>query len=332
MTPRYAAVHESPKGPGDARPTASQIVEDQDLKSQLGDKVIMVTGASAGLGVETAKALFETGATLYLTARDINKAKSALGSLAESKRVHLLELDLNSLASVRCCAAEFKKKSRTLNILIENAGVMACPEGTTADGFETQFGTNHLAHFLLFNLLQPALLASSTPSFNSRVVVLASSAHMITDVHFDNINLRGEYSPWIAYGQSKTANIWTANEIDRRFGSKGLHAFSLHPGAIATDLLKHVTDEQKSSWDDDKYLKYYWKSPAQGAATTVWGALAKELEGTGGKYLDDCQIAGPHDPARSGSQGPGYESWAYNPEGEGKLWERTLELLKLDDI
>jgi NAD(P)-dependent dehydrogenase (short-subunit alcohol dehydrogenase family) len=155
---------------------------------------------------------------------------------------------------------------------------------------------------------------------------------MTTDVHFDNINLRGEYSPWIAYGQSKTANIWTANEIDRRFGNKGLHAFSLHPGAIATDLLKHVTDEQKSSWDDDKYLKYYWKSPAQGAATTVWGALAKELEGTGGKYLDDCQIAGPHDPARSGSQGPGYESWAYNPEGEGKLWEKTLELLKLDDI
>ncbi|KAL3465648.1 hypothetical protein BJX64DRAFT_296942 [Aspergillus heterothallicus] len=332
MISRYAAVHESPKGPGDARPTASQIVEDQGLKGQLGDKTILLTGASAGLGVETAKALLETGATLYLTARNLDKAKVALGSLAQSERVHLLELDLNSLASVRRCAAEFKRKSSTLNILIENAGVMACPEGVTADGFETQLGTNHLAHFLLFYLLQPVLLASSTPSFSSRVVILASSAHLITDVHFDNVNLRGEYDPWIAYGQSKTANIWTANEIDRRFGSKGLRAFSLHPGAIATDLLKHVTDEQKLSWNENEYLKNYWKSPAQGAATTVWAALATELDKEGGKYLDDCQIAGPHDAARSGGQGPGYASWAYNPDGEGRLWRKTLELLNLDDL
>jgi NAD(P)-dependent dehydrogenase (short-subunit alcohol dehydrogenase family) len=176
------------------------------------------------------------------------------------------------------------------------------------------------------------MLASSQPDFNSRVVILASSAHYITDVHFDNINLSGEYDPWVAYGQSKTANIWTANEIDRRFGDKGLHAFSLHPGAIATDLLKHVSDEQRSAWGENSYLATYWKSPAQGAATTVWGAIAKELEGKGGKYLDDCQVAGPHDSAKSGGQGPGYEAWAYNERGEKRLWDLTLRMLNLKDL
>ncbi|KAL2802812.1 hypothetical protein BJX63DRAFT_437496 [Aspergillus granulosus] len=193
---------------------------------------------------------------------------------------------------------QFKKKSSTLNILIENAGVMACPEGVTVDGFETQFGTNHLAHFLLFYLLQPVPHASSTPSFNYRVVILASNAHMITDVHFNNINLRGD----------------------------------LHPGDIATDLLKYVTNEQKASWGENEYLKNDWKSPVRGVATMVWGALAKEMDGRGGKYLDDCQIDGQHNPARSGGQGPGHASWAYNPDGERRLWYKTLEPLKLDDL
>lgn len=333
MTSRYSSVHQvqSLGGPGDARPTALQIVKDQNLGGQLSDKVILITGCSSGLGVETARALYQTGATLYLTARDTDKVKTALSDIVGSTRVHLLHLDLGSLASVRTCAEEFKSKSSTLNILVENAGVMACPEGRTVDGFETQFGTNHLAHFLLFHLLRPTLLASSTPEFNSRVVIVASSAHYITDVHFDNINLDNEYEPWKAYGQSKTANIWTANEIERRFGSKDLHAFSLHPGAIATNLARHVSDEQKAKWGEDEYVKRYLKSPEQGAATTVWGAVAKELEGKGGLFLDDCQIAGPHDAQKSGSQGPGYAPWAYNPQGEARLWSDSLKLLKLSD-
>ncbi|KAB8075573.1 hypothetical protein BDV29DRAFT_171689 [Aspergillus leporis] len=326
---RYTKAHESPKGPGDARPTALQIVKDENREHDLTDKVILITGCSSGLGIETAKALFRTGATLYLTARDLGKAKTALGDIVESPRVHLLHLDLNSLASVRACAEEFKSKSSTLNILIENAGVMACPEGRTADGFETQLGTNHLAHFLLFYLLKPVLLSSSTPNFHSRVVAVASSAHRVSSVHFDNLTLEGEYEPWKAYGQSKTANIWTANEIERRYGAQGLHAFSLHPGAIATELLRHVSDEQKAQWDGDDWLKNYWKSPEQGAATSVWGAVARELEGTGGKYLDDCQIAPAADLTKR--HGPGYASWAYNPDGEVKLWAKTLELLKLKD-
>ncbi|EHK42501.1 hypothetical protein TRIATDRAFT_86611 [Trichoderma atroviride IMI 206040] len=333
MTSRYASVHqiEALGGPGDARPTASQIVQDQQLVDKLSNKVILITGCSSGIGVETARALYLTGATLYLTARDTAKVEAALGDLIESPRVHVLHLDLDSLGSVRACAEEFKSKTARLNILIENAGVMACPEGRTADGFETQFGTNHLAHFLLFQLLRPMLLASSTPEFNSRVVIVASSAHYVSDVHFDNLSLENEYDPWKAYGQSKTANIWTANEIERRYHSKGLHAFSLHPGAIATDLLRHVDDDVKNGWQQNKYLDTYWKSPEQGAATSVWAALAKELEGKGGLYLDDCQIAGAHDASKTGPQGPGYKPWAYNPEGETKLWKMSLELLNLSD-
>ena len=208
---------------------------------------------------------------------------------------------------------------------------MACPEGRTADGFETQLGTNHLAHFLLFHLLKPQLLASATLEFASRVVNLASSSHYISDVHFDNLNLDGGYETWNAYGQSKTANIWTANEIERRYGSKNLHAFSVHPGVIATDLLRHIPEEQKAAWDDDNYIKDYWKSPEQGAATSVWAAVATELEGKGGKYLDDCQVAAPRNPAKSGGQGPGYGSWAYNSEGEAKLWKKTLELINMSE-
>ncbi|UKZ61216.1 uncharacterized protein TrAtP1_002484 [Trichoderma atroviride] len=333
MTSRYASVHqiEALGGPGDARPTASQIVQDQQLVDKLSNKVILITGCSSSIGVETARALYLTGATLYLTARDTAKVEAALGDLIESPRVHVLHLDLDSLGSVRACAEEFKSKTARLNILIENAGVMACPEGRTADGFETQFGTNHLAHFLLFQLLRPMLLASSTPEFNSRVVIVASSAHYVSDVHFDNLSLENEYDPWKAYGQSKTANIWTANEIERRYHSKGLHAFSLHPGAIATDLLRHVDDDVKNGWQQNKYLDTYWKSPEQGAATSVWAALAKELEGKGGLYLDDCQIAGAHDASKTGPQGPGYKPWAYNPEGETKLWKMSLELLNLSD-
>ncbi|RAK88387.1 NAD(P)-binding protein [Aspergillus costaricaensis CBS 115574] len=330
MSTRYAAVHQNTKGPGDARPTALQIIQDQKLENQLSDKVILITGCSSGIGVETARALFTTGATLFLTVRDVEKARSTLGDIVDSPRVYLLHLDLNSLDSVRACVQVFKSQSKTLNILIENAGVMACPEGRTVDGFETQFGCNHLAHFLLFYLLKPILLASSTPGFNSRVVIVSSAAHRYASVNFNNISRKGEYEPWKAYGQSKTASIWTANEIERQYGSQGLHTFSLHPGGIRTDLQRHVSHEQRAAWDSDKELANYWKSPEQGAATTVWGAVARELENQGGKYLDNCQIAGLYDPS-TGPRGPGYASWAFDVEGQSRLWAETLKILELKD-
>ncbi|KAH7140935.1 hypothetical protein EDB81DRAFT_900453 [Dactylonectria macrodidyma] len=325
MTSKYVAVHGKLAGPGDARPTASQIIDDYGLAGKLSDKVILITGTSSGIGIDTVRAIYRTGATIYATARDVDKAKKALGDLTDSPRVHFLELDLGSVASVRASAESFKSKSSQLNVLIGNAGVMACPEGRTADGFETQFGTNHLGHFLLFYLLKDTLLASSTPEWNSRVVLLSSCAHQAGSVHLDNLTLEGEYEPWKSYGQSKTANLWTAREIEKRFGGQGLHSWAVHPGSIATELQRHCSDEQKQQWADNKELAKVWKSSEQGAATTVLAAVSPELEGKGGLYLEDTQVAKP--PARGST---GVADWAYDEEGPGKLWEKSLELLRLE--
>lgn len=324
MSSKYAAAHEKPNGPGDARPTASQIITEYDLEGKLSGKVVLITGCSSGIGVDTARAIYRTGATIYATARNVDKAKTALDDLADKSRVNFLQLDLSSLDSVRACAESFKSRSDQLDILIENAGVMACPEGRTADGFETQFGTNHLGHFLLFYLLKDTLLHSSTPVFNSRVIVLSSCAHQAGSVHLDNLTLEGEYEPWKSYGQSKTANLWTAREIEKRFGAHGLHAWAVHPGSIATELQRHVSDEVKQGWAADKELAKIWKSVEQGAATTVLAAVSPELEGKGGLYLEDTQVAKP-----PGTGVAGYADWAYDEEGPGKLWEKSLELLKL---
>ncbi|KAE8353380.1 short-chain dehydrogenase [Aspergillus coremiiformis] len=330
MTTRYADVHKNPQGPGDARPTAVQIIKDEGLEGQWSDKIILVTGASSGIGVETAKALFATGATLYLTARDLEKAKQALGDLATSPRVHLLLLDLNSLASVRACAKEFLSKSEKLNVFIANAGVMATPEGRTEDGFETQFGTNHLSHFLLFNLLRPALLAGATPGFNSRAVFLSSIAHRGGEVNFDNYNLDGEYERWKAYAQSKTASLWTANQVDRLYSAQGLRAFSIQPGGIRTGLLKFMSEDEKKGLTADPTLGPQFKSPEQGAATTVWAATSKSLEGLGGRYLENVQIAKEHN-LSEGLWATGYHVHAYSPEKEERLWNLSLKLVGLEN-
>ncbi|KAH7080585.1 hypothetical protein BKA63DRAFT_506739 [Paraphoma chrysanthemicola] len=322
---RYVDIHKDPRGVGDARPTALQIVKDNNLEGKLGGKTILITGTSSGIGIETARALKATGARLFLTARNLSKGRDALGDILEPGKVDLLLLDLNSLASVREFAAEFLKASNNkLNILINNAGVMATPEGTTADGFETQFGTNHLAHFLLFQLIRPALLASSSPDFHSRVVSVSSLGHRYFPPKMDNLMLKGEYDANHAYAHSKTANIWFANEIERRYGAQGLHAFSLHPGGIWTGLQVHVPAEQMEGWKSVPAVDKIMKSPEQGAATTVWAAIAKVWECKGGRYLEDCQVSRP---VAEGYQvlDQGYEKWAYDPENEAKLWKLSNE-------
>ncbi|KAH6869775.1 short-chain dehydrogenase [Thelonectria olida] len=330
MASAYAKVHESPSGPGDDRPTAAQIVDDEGLEGGLRGKVILITGCSSGLGVETARALLPTGATLYLTARDLQKARTALGDIANSPQVQLLHLNLGSLESVRGCAAEFLAKSpQKLNILICNAGVMMTPEGRTVDGFETQMGINHLGHFLFFNLLKSALLASATSDFNSRVLFLSSIAHRTAEPNLDNINLDDEYHPWIAYSKSKTASIWAANEIERRYGSRGLHAWGIQPGPTGTGLYQHLSEEMAASQSDPALAKIF-KTPQQGAATTVWAAVAKTLEGQGGKYLEDCQISKEWDSA-AGPWAPGYASWAYDEKKEAAFWAKSETMVGLKD-
>ena len=324
---RYAAVHQNTKGPGDARPTALDIVNDEGLQGKLTDKVFLVTGCSSGIGIETAKALNATGAKLFLGVRDTAKGQAALSGILKPGHVELLNMDLTSLDSVRSAAEEIKSKTKILNILINNAGVMATPEGKTVDGFETQFGTNHLSHFLLFQLLKSTLLSSSTPTFNSRVVCVSSSGHRAGGIQFDNYNFeKGDYSPWAAYGQSKTANIYMANEIERRYGAKGLHGLSLMPGGIETGLQVHVQEQLAASMEA---AKDYMKSPEQGAATTVYAALSKEWEGRGGRYLEDCQEAREVDGAAPGALG--YHPRAYNEEGEKKLWADSSKFVELKD-
>ena len=328
MPSRYKEAHISPNGPNDARPSALQIIKDEGLEGQLSNKVVLITGCSSGIGIETARAMSATGAKVYCCVRNTAKGEKALEGILEPGRVELLTLDLNSLESVRACAKDFLSKSKQLNILINNAGIMATPSlEKTADGFEGQFGTNHLAHFLLFQLLKPALLASTTPEFNSRVVILSSMGHRQAGIQFGNYDFeKGDYNAWNAYGQSKTANIYMANEIDRRYEGKGLHALSLHPGGIATGLQIHMPKERLEAYSKDEKMRAYMKSPAQGAATTVYAAASKEWEGRGGKYLEDCDEAGLN---KGGMEG--HAAWTYDEEAEKMLWADSCKMVGVED-
>lgn len=261
---------------------------------------------------------------------DLDKARDALGQLSQSPKIHLLELDLNKLSSLRNRADTFLSRSSQLNILIHNAGVMATPEGPTAGGFETQFGVNHLAHFLLFNLLKDVLLASSTASFSSRVVILSSIFRRFGSVHFENLNLDGVYEKNVAYSQAKTAELWTANEIERRYGSSGLHAWSVRPGGINSGLSRHMSEEETSAAGNDPDLKKIFKSIKKGAATTFWAACASILEGRPGAYLEDCQIIGPWTEVR-GQWGPGYGAHTHSPADEARLWTISESLVGWGD-
>ncbi|KAH6985225.1 hypothetical protein EDB80DRAFT_756735 [Ilyonectria destructans] len=298
---KYQAAHANPQGPGDARPSALEIVKDEGLVGKLADKVVFITGANQGIGLETARAIHATGATVFLGVRDLKKGQEA--------KLQLIQLELDSLDSVRSSANDFLSKSSKLNILINNAGIMATPEGRTKDGSERQFGTNHLGHFLLFQLLKPVLLSSSTPS----------------EVRFHDLNFdeSGSYDPWVSYGQSKTANIYFANELERRYGAKGLHGISLHPGSIATNLSQYLDPEVLKKATEDETSRRYFKSPSQGASTS----------GRGGRYLSDCVEQGPAAPDTTPLDlvDLGYAPWAYDQEKEGKLWKVSCELVGVPD-
>lgn len=340
---RYAAAHANPQGPGDARPTALEIVEDESLVSKLSDKVALVTGANSGIGLETARALHATGATVFLAARDLTKAQQALDSILNEPGpksdapIYTLKLRLDSLESVRAAAKSFLSQSAKpkLHLLILNAGVMATPEGRTEDNFETQLCTNHLGHFLLFQLLKPTLLSSTSPesSFQARVVVLASMGHRAGPVRFHDLNFETEaYDPMLAYGQSKTANIYTANEIERRYGSQGLHSLSVHPGIILTNLGRHFTNDQMAALDWGESVQKGMKSIPQGAATTIYAALSKDWGGRGGRHLSNCTEEPPIEPDTDYTSGEdGYASWAYDGEKSARLWDLSYKLVGFED-
>ncbi|KAI1295945.1 putative short-chain dehydrogenase [Xylaria venustula] len=328
----YPQAHVDPKGSGDLRPTASQIIHDEGLVNGMVGKVMLVTGSTSGIGVETVRALHLTGADVYMQARDPSKAKVVRDDILQTSegkgKLDIVLMDLNSLKSVREGIQDFLSKTQKLNVLVNNAGVRNTPDTRTDDGFETQFGVNHLAHFLLFQLLRPILLASSTHSFNSRVVNVTSGAHRGSQIHFDNPNLDGIYAPRLAYSQSKTANILMANQIERLYGPLGVHGLSVHPGCIITNLQKQQfsTQEERDNFvRSNPVLQKVLKSTAQGAATQVWAAVAKVWEGRGAVYLEDCRIG--HECEEPDMLTGGYKAFVFDQEAEEKLWDLSNQLV-----
>jgi NAD(P)-dependent dehydrogenase (short-subunit alcohol dehydrogenase family) len=334
----YAIAHELLDGPNDARPSAEQVIQDQGLAGKLDDRTVLITGGTAGLGKESARVMQKNGAKVYITARTAEKGEKVARELnravPNSQPIEVLVADLSNLQSVRDAAKDFLSRTQTLNVLLNNAGVMACPEDRTTDGFEMQFGVNHVAHFLLFQLLKDTLLASSIPGLESRVVALSSSGHRAGGIHFHNYNLAGEYDPWKAYGQSKTANILFANELDRRYGPQGLHGLSVHPGVIMdTELSRHqigTSNETMDSMLNDGRFTKVQKSIGQGAATQVWAIVAKSLEGRGGMFLDNVAVAteAAQDAPIFGS---GYLPRVYDKDEAARLWKDSLRFVNMSD-
>ncbi len=280
-----------------------------------------VTGATGGLGIETARALASVGASVTIAGRSPEKIDAALATLREQvpgAEIDAEEFDLGSLASVRAAAKRIVDRGRPIDLLINNAGVMMCPEGRTVDGFETQFGTNHLGHFVLTAGLMPILAQ------NARVVTLSSGAHRFGSCDLDDLDWTNrDYDPTLAYAQAKTANLWFASELQRRKGDR-LLSLSVHPGVIQTDLARHLpqaaVDAMRKTYES---RGIQIKTVPQGAATSVWAATAAELVDHGGAYLLDCQVA---EPATDDDPSGGYAPWAYDQASAERLWIESERL------
>ncbi|KAF2275370.1 NAD(P)-binding protein [Westerdykella ornata] len=336
MSTRYAAAHAQPTGAGDARPTALQIIHDENLVNALADKVVLITGVSGGIGIETMRALHATGAHVFGTVRDLSKGQKVVSDILASNpnggKIDLIEMDLGSLDSVRRGAQDFLDKSGgKLNLLILNAGIMAVPEGRTKDGFELQWGTNYVAHFLLFQLVKGALLESASPAFPSRVVSVSSLGHRYSSIRFHDYNFEREpYDKWLAYGQSKTGNIWLANAINRKYAGRNLYAVGLHPGVIMTGLA-WALDEKEVAQIITPEATRMLKSPEQGAATSVLAAVGKEWRTVGGVWASDCAVQGRMQENVSFLEDQGYADWAFDPEGEERLWKESFAMVGLKE-
>jgi NAD(P)-dependent dehydrogenase (short-subunit alcohol dehydrogenase family) len=312
-----------------ATSTTNDVLAGVDLRG----KRVLITGVSAGLGVETARALAAHGATVVGAARDLAKAERATNEVrarvAKGGSFELVELDLASLRSVRACTDALVADGRPFDAVIANAGVMRTPFGHTADGFETQFGTNHLGHFVLVNRIA-ALIAPS-----GRLVNVASSGHRYSDVDLDDPKFeRTPYDPMIAYGRSKTANILFAVEFDRRHKARGVRATAVHPGGIKTELGRHMQPDEldkivaqiNAQLAADGQPPFQWKTTSQGAATSVWAAFVTPIGDVGGRYCENCQVSdiieGLVNPV-----GPGVRPYALDPEHAKALWAKSEEMV-----
>ncbi|MFJ4199898.1 SDR family NAD(P)-dependent oxidoreductase [Streptomyces sviceus] len=303
-----------------AQSTADDVLAGVDLSG----KLAIVTGGYSGLGLETTRALTKAGARVVVPARRPDTAWKALAGL---EGVELDELDLGDLESVRAFAERFLDSGRTVDFVIDSAGIMACPETRVGPGWEAQFATNHLGHFALVNRLWPAIQPGG-----ARVVSVSSRAHHFSGMRWDDVHWRTGYDKWQAYGQAKTANVLFAVHLDRLGAERGVRAFSLHPGGILTPLQRHLPTAEmvERGWIDEQGNPLNpsgFKSPEQGAATQVWAATSPQLAGMGGVYLEDCDIA---EPAVDGDQSSGVKAWATDPEQAERLWTLSAELTGVD--
>lgn len=303
-----------------AETTTDEVLDGIDLTGRR----VVITGASSGLGEEAARALSAHGAEVTLLARSQEKLDGAaerIRARVPDARLELGIVDLSSFASIRSFAAGYLVDHEAIDVLINNAGVMACPESRTADGFELQFGTNHLGHFLLTALLFEALMAGDGP----RVVNLSSAGHATADVDLDDINFeRTPYTPWVAYGRSKTANALFSRGLANRYGGAGLLSFAVHPGGIMTDLGRHLDDELIGQMIDNSRARaeahgetgsFAFKSIEAGAATEVWACVAPLAEHNGA-YLADCQLG----VAGGNPNHTGFERYLLDDDAAERLW------------
>ncbi|MDO8731669.1 MAG: SDR family NAD(P)-dependent oxidoreductase [Actinomycetota bacterium] len=308
-----------------AESTTDEVLEGVNLTG----KRFLVTGVSAGLGVETARTLLAHGASVVGTARDLAKAERALETVREAVQpgasLEVVEVDLASLSSVRRGADALLAKGEMFDVVIANAGVMACPPGTTEDGFETQFGTNHLGHFVFVNRIVPLIKSPG------RVVLLSSAGHLRSDVNLGDPGFANtEYEAFLAYGRSKTANVLYGVALDSRLREQGIRATALHPGGISTELGRHLTPETLAAMralaaptTGSQAPRPQRKSVPQGAATTVWAACVASPEEIGAQFLEDCNVATVNDSDTNG----GVKSYALDLAHADDLWTLSEQMV-----
>jgi NAD(P)-dependent dehydrogenase (short-subunit alcohol dehydrogenase family) len=315
---------------------ATSTTDDVLFGVNLRGKRILVTGVSAGLGVETARSLAAHGAQVVGAARDLTKAEAATtevgkAAAASGGSFELIELDLASLKSVRACADKLLTRKEPFDVVIANAGVMATPFSLTMDGFETQFGTNHLGHFLFANRIAPLVRAGG------RLINLSSAGHRFSNVDLDDPNFeRTEYEPFVAYGRSKTANILFAVAFDQRHRGRGVRAAAVHPGGIQTELARHLepaqieaiirqTNEVAAA---EGKGGFQWKTIPQGAATSVWAGVVARSEEIGGRYCENCHVGNVvPDTATLNLTREGVRGYALDPKTAEALWKKSEELV-----
>lgn len=304
---------------------AHSTAEDALTGIDLSGRTILITGGYSGLGKQATMALARAGARVIVPARRPAVARAALDGIA---RTEIHELDLANVDSIAIFSDRFLASGVTLDIIINNAGVMAYPHRHLRSGWEAHLAINHLGHFALINRLRPALAHTG-----ARVVSVASSGHFLSDIRWEDPHFTQGYDHWLAYGQSKTANSLFATHLDTLGAGIGLHAFAVHPGSILTPLQRNISHAEHlaQGWiTPEGHHAEGFKTPAQGAATAVWAATSPQLDGYGGVYCQDCDIANPAttDDMLIG----GVKPWAVDPESAARLWKLSSELTGLDSF